>query len=313
MKHSLLDHLEHQLEDAQNIFYVLLQSLPDAVFLSDLQGNIRYMSPCGLFMFAAASLDQIVGRNIMDLIAPQDVPTATQRFAQATQGEVVGLREYLFLRCDGSTFHMELNSTLLPGTNEKNSGVMFIGRDISDRKKIELELHEAHQRLQYQATRDPLTDLFNRRYLEETLERELTRCLREELPLSVIMMDLDLFKRINDTHGHKAGDILLQAVAKLLQTSSRSEDVACRFGGEEFVVILPGASPLHAIARAESWRQELAALQIPYDSHMLNMTISCGISIFPLHGTDGEALLRAADNALYEAKAAGRNCVKMAA
>lgn len=312
MPHSSLKELEQQLGESENFLHVLLQALPDAVFLSDLQGNIRYISPRGLSMFAAQTPEDIVGRNIMGLIAPQELATAEKRFARVIRGEAVGLREYLFLRNDGSTFHLELNSTLLPGKNDASSRIMFVGRDISDRKKIESELQLAHERLQYQATRDPLTDLFNRRYLEETLERELTRCLREELPLSVILMDLDFFKTINDTHGHKAGDIMLQAMARLLQASTRGEDIACRYGGEEFVVILPSAAPMHAIARAESWRRAFEALRLPYEKHVLSGTVSCGIATFPLHGTDSDALLRAADQALYEAKAEGRNRVKPA-
>jgi diguanylate cyclase (GGDEF)-like protein/PAS domain S-box-containing protein len=312
MPHSSLKELEQQLGESENFLHVLLQALPDAVFLSDLQGHIRYISPRGLSMFAAQTPEDIVGRNILHLIAPQELATAEKRFARVIRGEAVGLREYLFLRNDGSTFHLELNSTLLPGKNEDSSRIMFVGRDISDRKKIETELQLAHERLQYQATRDPLTDLFNRRYLEETLERELTRCLREELPLSVILMDLDFFKTINDTHGHKAGDIMLQAMARLLQASTRGEDIACRYGGEEFVVILPSAAPMHGIARAESWRRTFEALRLPYENHVLRATVSCGIATFPLHGTDSDALLRAADQALYEAKAEGRNRVKPA-
>ena len=306
-----LKELEAQLGKSEKFLHVLLRALPDAVFLSDLEGNMLYMSPRGLAMFAAASVNEIVGHNIFRLIAPQHLPMAEKRFARVVRGEEVGLREYLFMRRDGSTFHMELNSTLLQGENQP-SVIMFVGRDISDRKKIEHELQLAHERLQYQATRDPLTDLFNRRYLEETLERELTRCLRENLPLSVVLMDLDFFKKINDEHGHKAGDIMLQAMARLLQSNTRGEDIACRLGGEEFVVILPGAASEHALTRAEEWRRAFEALVIPFDHLLLRGTVSCGIATFPLHGTDSDRLLRMADQALYEAKADGRNRVKLA-
>lgn len=312
MPHSLLGHLEQHLGHPGNFLDALLQALPDAVFVSDLQGQLLYMSPCGLGMFAAPTPQDIAGRNILSLIAPQDLPAAEKRFARVVSGEAVGLREYLFLRCDGSTFHMELNSTLLPGKTAAESRILFIGRDISDRKYIEQELYAAHERLQHQATRDPLTDLFNRRYLEETLERELARCLREELPLSVILMDLDFFKNINDSFGHKAGDLMLQGLARLLQANTRGEDVACRYGGEEFVVILPSAGPIHALARAESWRQAFEALRIPHEKHLLCGTLSCGIATFPLHGSNGDALLRVADRALYAAKADGRNRSKLA-
>jgi len=309
---SHLKQLEQKLAGAEHFLHVLLQASPDAIFLCDLQGNIRYISPRGLSMFGMETQSEIVGRNIMELVAPRDLPAAKERYARAAEGKDVGLRECLFTRKDGSTFYIELNSTMLREPNGTPSGMLLVGRDISDRKKIEAALQKAYDRLQYQATRDPLTDLFNRRYMEETLERELARCLRENLPLSLVVMDIDYFKKINDTFGHKAGDLMLQSLGELLHKHTRAEDIACRFGGEEFAVILPGTSPSHAIVRAESWRQAFEALRINHERNTLHATLSCGIATFPQHAKDSEQLFRTADTALYEAKADGRNCVRMA-
>jgi diguanylate cyclase (GGDEF)-like protein len=196
-------------------------------------------------------------------------------------------------------------------------------QEIQERARAEEELLQANARLQShiaeieilqtqlreQAVRDPLTGLFNRRYLEETLDRELYRSEREGESVSVVMLDIDHFKAVNDTYGHKAGDLLLQALGHLLITQTRRGDVACRIGGEEFIIIMPGASLKAANQRAERWRQTFEHLDITDAGQRVQATLSIGIAIFPLHGRDSEAILRAADQAMYAAKDAGRNRV----
>lgn len=308
-----LEELEQQLKDERNFLNILMQASPDTICLSDMKGKIIYMSPRGLSQLGLESQAEITGRNITELLAPQDQAIARERYVHAVHDENnAGLREYLFLRKDGSTFHAELNGAILREPDGTPSGMLYVARDISDRKKIEAALHDAYIRLQHQAVRDPLTDLFNRRYMEETLERELARCLREELPLSIVMMDIDYFKNVNDSYGHKAGDVMLKSLSGLLQSDTRGEDIVCRYGGEEFVAILPSAAPNHAIARAEGWRRAFEALRIPYETKTLNATLSCGVATFPQNGDNSEDLIRAADKALYKAKADGRNCVKLA-
>ncbi|MBC7364120.1 MAG: GGDEF domain-containing protein, partial [Candidatus Aminicenantes bacterium] len=160
---------------------------------------------------------------------------------------------------------------------------------------------------------DPLTGLYNRRYLEETLERELLRAKRAENPVSVIMLDIDHFKKFNDTYGHEAGDFILQAVARTIQKSVRAEDIVCRFGGEEFIVILPGLELEKAVCRAELILDAVRRLEIKYsDSVLKNLTISAGVAAFPEHGENWPELLQAADSALLQAKSQGRNRVVMA-
>jgi diguanylate cyclase (GGDEF)-like protein len=176
---------------------------------------------------------------------------------------------------------------------------------------------EANLRLQktlrVQAVRDPLTRLFNRRYLEETFERELRRAERTRKPLGVIMLDLDHFKVFNDTFGHAAGDALLRVVGQFLLSRSRREDVACRYGGEEFVLIFPDAPLETTTRRAEQLREEARSLQVQHHGHPLgNVTISAGVAAFPEHGSTAATLLRAADEALYRAKTEGRDRVEVA-
>lgn len=168
--------------------------------------------------------------------------------------------------------------------------------------------------LQSQAIRDPLTGLANRRFLAETLERELARAQRQGRPLGVILLDLDHFKQFNDTFGHSAGDAVLREVAAFLKHSIRGSDLASRYGGEEFVVILPEASKIDTAQRAEQLRDGVARLAVQHQGQLLGLlTASVGVAVHPVHGATGEALLQAADAALYQAKARGRNQVAIAA
>ena len=200
-------------------------------------------------------------------------------------------------------------------------GRLMVFRDVTERKQVEKRLRDANDRLhnqlieigllqsklREQAIRDPLTNLFNRRYLEETLERELARATREDYFVCLIMIDLDHFKRVNDTYGHEAGDAVLKALASTLSEQCRRGDFACRYGGEEFVVVMPNINMNTAYERAESIRQALNSLDVPYGRYHITTTISMGIACYPIHGDTREAILRAADQAMYGAKEAGRD------
>lgn len=164
--------------------------------------------------------------------------------------------------------------------------------------------------LKNQTIRDPLTGLFNRRYLAETVEREIERASEQEKSLGLIILDVDHFKRFNDTFGHQAGDLVLQAVSKLLTRSIRSVDFACRYGGEEFIVILRDASLNMTQARAEKLRSEVKLLRLEHGGESLgSITSSFGLACFPEHGQTFPELLAAADAALYQAKESGRDRV----
>lgn len=167
--------------------------------------------------------------------------------------------------------------------------------------------------LRTQSLRDPLTGLFNRRYLEVSLARDLTRAIRRNQPLAVLMLDVDHFKRFNDTHGHDAGDALLTQFGELLMASIRSEDVACRYGGEEFTIVLQEADAALALDRAEDICSAVRTLKVGYRNQDVGpVTVSIGIASYPQHGDSPEQLLRRADRALYAAKDGGRDQVCVA-
>lgn len=175
------------------------------------------------------------------------------------------------------------------------------------------EIEALQEHLREQSVRDPLTGVFNRRYLMETLDRELPRSRREGVPLAVAVIDVDHFKVINDRLGHDAGDRVLVGVAEVLDTHVRDEDVVCRYGGEEFVVVLPGSTIEVARRRAERWQAGLAALPLPASMADRPVTISVGLAAAGASTGTAEQVVRAADQAMYRAKHRGRNRIEVAA
>ncbi len=174
------------------------------------------------------------------------------------------------------------------------------------------EISALQQRLQEQVVRDPLTGLYHRHYLDETLEHEVARAKREGYPISVAVLDIDRFKSVNDTYGHKAGDEVLKAVAGLLQDQAREGDIACRYGGEEFLLLMPRQSLAQARERAEQWRTAFATHPVRHGDLALAVTLSIGVATYPEHAASPEALVLRAERALSRAKAQGRNRVELA-
>jgi len=194
------------------------------------------------------------------------------------------------------------------GVEEEDGTLVLEGivLDISDRKELENELAEM-------ATRDPLTGLFNRREMSKVLEDEVERAQRYQRPMAVLWIDFDHFKDINDTYGHAAGDSVLRSISRLLLGSVRSVDFVGRFGGEEFVIVLPEMDLDEARDTAERLRRKVAEQPQPLgDGKTVPLTISVGVSVYPEHGQNAVALCAAADKAMYLAKDRGRNCVAMA-
>jgi len=188
--------------------------------------------------------------------------------------------------------------------------VQQVAQSVAERIALALANLRLREKLRIQAVRDPLTGLYNRRYMEETLDREIRRAERRYASLGVIMLDVDHFKRFNDTFGHAAGDTLLQEVSSFLVGHIRAEDIACRYGGEEIALILPDASLDGALGRADYLRERIKALELTHRGQPLGtVTVSMGVAVFPDHGQTGDDLLRAADAALDQAKEQGRDRV----
>ena len=302
--------------------------------------SVVTQSCIGLFPAFSGSISVMhASRDVLDVVGNWGAPVEMHSFAPIDCWALRRGRPYVSgaigPRCghlDGSTAMRCLCAPML-GQSEM-IGVVHLtspiddpatGDDLDDGPTRQLAITVAGQMsmafanlrlrdsLREMSIRDPLTGLFNRRYMEESLSRELSRSQRDNTSIGVLVIDVDHFKAFNDTHGHEGGDVVLEAVAAVLSHYSRSSDIACRYGGEEFVVILPDCSLDDARLRAEEFGRRVSGLRVPFANIELSgPTVSCGVAGFPLHGLTAEALIHAADGALYAAKKGGRNQVVIA-
>lgn len=291
---------------------LLFDSMEDGVLVLDMQDRIVEMNPAA-GRFLQVNPGQLVGRRVMEALTNWEGLNQPFWEQPQTRMEIIVAQE---IPCC-----LDLSITPLVDARKRYVGRVLVFRDITLLKKNETILKEVNaqlnkqldeirflrDQLHEQAIRDPLTNLFNRRYLEEQLSKELARAKREFYPLSLILMDIDQFKRVNDTCGHRVGDESLQALANILVTRIRQFDVACRYGGEEFVIIMPRMTVEKAYERAETIRHEFWEIEIPNLDETVRPTLSFGVAAYPAHGNTIEDLLRSADVALYAAKSSGRN------
>ncbi|MBN7769866.1 sensor domain-containing diguanylate cyclase [Marinobacter daepoensis] len=288
---------------------VLMNNLPGMAYrcLPDEDWTMLFVS-AGCSDLTGYRPDELVHNRITSyaaLIDEGDTGTVAREVASATkQGRPFSV-EYALTRRDGSKIWVWERGC---GVRDDDGSCVLEGiiLDISDRKKLECELEAM-------ATRDSLTGVLNRRECSRVLDEELARASRYQRPLALLWIDFDHFKEINDTWGHAAGDLALCSISRLLEESVRSVDALGRFGGEEFVIILPEMDVREAGETAERLRQRVSDHAVVLESgQTIHLTISTGVAVFPDHGETLDALCAAADKAMYWAKKRGRNCVVMA-
>ena len=217
-------------------------------------------------------------------------------------GETIGMLHLEFRGEDGSEL-----------SNERTSEERRLGLVCAEQISLAIANVKLRDQLRDQSIRDALTGMYNRRYMLETCRREFSRAARAGQSVGILSIDIDHFKKFNDNHGHDAGDSVLRAVGDCMQNSFREDDVACRFGGEEFVVLLPGASLDIATRKAEELRSRIENLVVRYiNANLPRITVSIGVAVFPDAGDNPQEILKAADQAMYRAKDAGRNRVEAA-
>lgn len=295
--------------------HVLVERMPDAVLVLDARWRIVDANP-------AADLLLALGREAVGRKADDAIP------AWSRLGLSCGEREErhieLALSADPLRY-VDVRVTPLQDVGRRGVGCLIVMRDITKRYKAETFLQQANEQLKghvrqiealqgelrEQAIRDSLTGLFNRRYLDETLPRELARASREGGVVSAVMIDIDHFKEVNDRRGHREGDRLLSLLGALLREHTRPSDIASRYGGEEFLLVLPGASAEAARARIEEIRREYS-LRLRAVGFAEPPTLSAGVAVFPEQARSDDELLRAAAEALYRAKREGRDRVCVA-
>ncbi len=251
---------------------------------------------------------ELIDGDPLDLAHPHDRPQLAMMLEALQLGTEFPALQYRARKRDGTYVWVEIMGRALGG----NLGAMLSLRDVSRRKSAEDRLGEANRNLLMLASTDGLTGLANRRSFDKALTRELARCSRDGLPVALLLVDVDHFKRYNDSYGHQEGDECLKRLSHLLRGMARRPgDVAARYGGEEFAVILPNTAADGGLHFAESLRTAVEQLNIPHCRSSYGIvTVSVGIACeTPVSGSDSIILLHA-DAALYSAKAGGRNRVE---
>ena len=255
------------------------------------------------------SAEQLLGLGPLDMATEEDKPKVAEQLRRRVSGEAKTV-DYTFhgRRGDGAEVDAELHGSVMElGENRVFVSVVL---DVSERMRAERETQALYELLHEQSNRDALTGLFNRRYIDASLERELILAYRGGRPLSVVMGDIDYFKTVNDRYGHLAGDDVLCGVAAQITKFFRDGDFACRYGGEEFLLVLPGMPEAKARERVELLRAAIEAAGVKHEGAIIAVTASFGVASFPDSGKTRVELVAAADEALYAAKRGGRNQVR---
>jgi diguanylate cyclase (GGDEF)-like protein/PAS domain S-box-containing protein len=302
--------VDANVRESEARYRLLAENAGDVVMRLSLDGVRRYVSPSATQVLGWTP-KELVGAQPVDLVHPDNRAELSEIFGKMRAGLEATRLITRTRRKGGSYVWVETNFRLLY-ENGAPSEIVTVLRDISQRKAAEEELKAANGKLRELAATDALTGLANRRSFEIALERECRRAERTEQPISVLMIDIDSFKKYNDCYGHQNGDQCLRAVAQaVLRAFRRPGDLAARYGGEEFAIILPETDELGAMYIAEKLRAAVADLALEHrDSDSGSVTISLGVACADLGvKPDGTALIREADRALYQAKGTGRNKV----
>jgi diguanylate cyclase (GGDEF)-like protein/PAS domain S-box-containing protein len=291
---------EYSLREREEIFRTIAENVDDLIALLDTEGRRIYNSPSYHRIFGENEL--VVGSSSFNEIHPEDRDRIKTIFRRTVETGVGERSEFRFLLKDGSIRYIESQGNAVHGADGRVSKVIVVSRDVTERKKVE-------QRLRHLSYHDTLTGLPNRTLFSDRLKLAIAAARRDKGLLALMFMDLDEFKQVNDTCGHAIGDLLLKEVADRIQDSLRESDTAARMGGDEFVVLLPAIeTQLDAEVVAEKIRHAVCQ-PIDLGGHIMSISPSIGIAVFPENGSEEEALLKNADVAMYHAKDCGRNNV----
>ncbi len=302
---------EEALRESEERLRFITENAHDIVWQIDSDHRFTYVNGADERL-RGFSREEVLGQRFNESLTPVGQAVFENALAISNPDTKAGaafgaMRFEVEMRCkNGGTFWAEINATPIHASDGSVVGYIGVTRDTTQHRK-------AREILREQSIRDPLTDLFNRRFLDESLDRELARARRDGVPLALLMIDIDHFKRLNDTYGHPAGDEVIRRLGNLLRCGARGGDLPCRYGGEEFLLVLPNMTAETAAGRAEQWRAAFASERVRVGESVIQSTASIGVAIFPWHGDCRATLIHAADEALYAAKRGGRNRVVVAA
>lgn len=314
-----------RVEETLRTFSYAIKHNPASIIITGPNGNVQEVNP-KFEELTGYTQDEIRGKNLRILKSG----THSKKFYENLWGTLTSGKEW------HGVFHNKKKNgdlywekaSISPVFDDSGAIIQYIAvkEDITEQKMADEAQKKAHQKLEAQfkeinklhaslrkqALRDHLTGLYNRRYMDEALGREIARAKRENYPITIVLLDLDFLKKFNDVGGHATGDRALRSLAGLLSKSSRLEDIVCRFGGDEFIVILPKTTGENALIRANQWRKELKEFtNLHRKDKILRMTFSAGIATYPAHGQTIEEVLKSADTALYRAKLNGRDRIEL--
>jgi len=294
---------------------------PASIIITGPNGHIQKVNP-KFEQLTGYTIDEVRGKNLRILQSG----THSKKFYKNLWDTITAGKEWFGefhnKKKNGELYWEKASIAPVFDENNKISHFVAVKEDITEQKRVSEEQKETNQQLQSQLTkitelqstlheqamRDPLTGLYNRRYMDEALKREIARSKREKYLVTVILLDLDFLKKFNDAGGHATGDIALRQLAGLLTTSTRTEDTVCRFGGDEFIVILPNTSGENALMRTQMWRKQIEGFTLLHrKDQIFRITFSAGIATYPTNGQTIEEILKCADTALYRAKLNGRD------
>ncbi len=294
-------HAEATLRESEERYRRIVETAQEGIWQIDAQGRTTFAN-ARMAEMLGCSVAAMQGKTLFDFMDEEGQCLAKEKIERRRQG-IAEQHDFKFRRLDGGEIWTLLSTNPILDAQGRYAGALAMIIDISDRKHMEEALRQL-------ATHDALTGLFNRRYFFTLAERELERSQRYGHPLALLMLDLDHFKAINDSRGHQAGDQVLRAVAGIIQASLRQIDVVGRYGGEEFVVLLPETARMTAVAVARRLCTAVAAESVEVQGGRLSVTISIGVAVgFGDVALNLEEMLERADRALYAAKATGRNRV----
>jgi diguanylate cyclase (GGDEF)-like protein/PAS domain S-box-containing protein len=316
-------HAEEALRESEEKLRTVINASPDGIATASLEGTLQWVSPRILKMWGYDAPDEMVGHSMLEFIDPADREKALTHVGQMLNGTFTSRAEYRMVRKDGSSFFSEANAEFLRDTLGNVIGMLFTQRDVSERVGVEnmliearrtaeaanRELKDALAREEHLARIDWLTGILNRSHFFSLADHEFMNAVRFERPIALLMFDIDHFKLVNDQYGHPVGDMVLHRIAQTAARQIRAADVIGRYGGEEFIVLLPMTNSQQALIIANRILSEIGSLRVETDRGVVAATISLGLAERTPDDNSVEQVIDRADQAMYAAKRGGRNRV----